>query len=191
MKKTVNLILLVCCIVLSYLLGYYNGQNKGAGETQIDVAVVQKQLSELNELATAQYSYTNLATYENHAEFYGYKVPFTTKKFIITYDGVIKAGVDLSKADITVSPTEIVVKLPKAEMLSHEIDYSSLQILDETYSIFNRFEISDYNQFSLDQSEAMEAKAAESDLYQIATSNAEKLITEYFSNLTARPVVFK
>ena len=36
---------------------------------------------------------------ESSNDFYGVKIPFTTKSFILTYDGTIKAGVDLEAAE--------------------------------------------------------------------------------------------
>ena len=61
-----------------------------------------QQLRTAQELVSVSYYYTNMARYENQLDFYGWKVPFTTKTFIVSYDGIIKAGVDLSKAAVEV-----------------------------------------------------------------------------------------
>ena len=42
-------------------------------------------------IAKRGYYYTNMGRFENQVDFYGWKVPFTTKSFIVSYDGVIKA----------------------------------------------------------------------------------------------------
>ena len=105
------------------------------------------------------WSYTNMAQFESSNEFYGMAVPFTTKKFILSYDGKIKAGVDLSRAEVSVSGTEVTVRLPEAEILSHEIDEDSVEIFDEKTSIFNPFTVEDFTAFQADQKAAMEEKA--------------------------------
>ena len=74
-----------------------------------------------------------------------------SSKYIITYDGVIKAGYDLSKVKAEVNGTNVTVTLPEPKILSHTIDYDSLQIMDEQYSIFNPVEITDYNSFYASQ----------------------------------------
>lgn len=55
--------------------------------TKIDTVILQNQLSEIRELATVTYAYTNMAQFESSNDFYGVKIPFTTKSFILTYDG--------------------------------------------------------------------------------------------------------
>ena len=71
------------------------------------------QLTEIRELATVTYAYTNMAQFENSNDFYGVKIPFTTKSFILTYDGTIKAGVDLEAAEVAISGDTVTVTLPE------------------------------------------------------------------------------
>ena len=104
---------------------------------QIDAVVLQNQLTEIRELATVTYAYTNMAQFESSNDFYGVKVPFTTKSFILTYDGTIKAGVDLDGAEVNVSGTAVTITLPEARILSHGIDEDSVEVFDEKTSIFN------------------------------------------------------
>ena len=87
------------------------------------------------------------------------KLPFTTKKFILSYDGEIKAGIDLSNAEISLIGKKVTITLPNAKILSHEIDEESIKIFDESKSIFNPFSIKDYNSFRSDQKIEMEKRA--------------------------------
>ena len=86
------------------------------------------------------------------------KIPFTTKSFILTYDGTVKAGVDLDGAEVSVSGTTVTITLPEAEILSHEIDEDSMEVFDEKTSIFNPFTVEDFTSFQSDQKAAMEEK---------------------------------
>lgn len=128
---------------------------------RLDAVVLESRLSEISELASVSWSYTNMAQFENSNEFYGVTLPFTTKEFLLTYDGEIKAGVDLRKATVDVSGTTVRVRLPDAEILSHEIDENSVEVFNEKTSIFNPFTVEDFTAFQTDQKAAMEKKALE------------------------------
>lgn len=142
-------------------------------EPEITSADLTQQLQGINELSTVKYIYTNMGQFQQSNDFYGFKIPFTTKKFIVSYDGSIKAGVDLSKTEITLNETEIKVHLPEAEIFSHEIIEDSLQIFDESKNIFNPISIEDYNQFQIDQKDVIEAKATDSGLLVEAKEKAK------------------
>ena len=161
--KYLALGVLLCAVVgaACYLLG----RSGGAGQIQeLDAVVLENRLSGISELASVTYSYTNMAQFKSSSEFYGMTVPFTTKSFILTYDGVIKAGVDLEQAAVRVSGTHVTVTLPAAEILSHEIEEDSVEIFDEKTSIFNPFTVEDFSAFQADQKREMEAKALEKGL---------------------------
>ena len=151
--------ILLCALVggACFLGGRWSA---GRSETaKIDTVVLQNQLSEIRELATVTYAYTNMAQFESSNDFYGVKIPFTTKSFILTYDGTVKAGVDLDGAEVSVSGTTVTITLPEAEILSHEIDEDSMEVFDEKTSIFNPFTVEDFTSFQSDQKAAMEEKA--------------------------------
>jgi len=157
------LVILLCAVVGGgcYLLG----RSGGTGQTrELDAVVLENQLSGISELASVTYSYTNMAQFKSSSEFYGMTVPFTTKSFILTYDGVIKAGVNLEQAEVRVSGTSVTVILPAAQILSHEIEEDSVEVFDEKTSIFNPFTVEDFSAFQGDQKREMEEKALEKGL---------------------------
>ena len=135
--------------------------------------MLRSQLTEISELAVVNYHYTNMAQFENGSDFYGVRLPFTTKRFILTYDGEIKAGIDLEKALVEVGEGGVTVRLPEAEILSHEMDEGSVEIFDEKASIFNPFTVEDFAAFQAEQKDAMEQKALESGLLEEAATKAE------------------
>ncbi len=192
MKNKIIIILLAVIIAMGAFIGGFLLGGEEAGN-RIDSVSIEQSISELQELATIEYNYTNMGKFENHKEFYGYKIPFTTSKFIISYDGTIKAGFDLSAVKVEISDNKIYVTLPECKILSHEIDYESMQIMDETYSIFNMLEITDYNEFYADQSKAMEEKAIEKGLLAQAEDQAKLVVTALIDSITgaSREVVFR
>ena len=142
-----------------------------------------QQLSSIRELSTVEYHYTNMGKFENQVDFYGWKVPFTTKSFIVAYDGLIKAGVDLSGVEVQVQGEKIAVSLPAPVILSHEIDEKSIEVFDQTHNIFNPIEISDYTGFTADQKSAIEDKAVENGLLTAAAQRAEEAVKGLLSAL--------
>lgn len=174
--KTLRLVL--AGILLCAAVGcacFFAGRSAAAdgGTTELSAVVLQSQLTGVSELASVTYTYTNMAQFENSSDFYGVKMPFTTKRFILTYDGVIKAGVDLSEANVKVSGTEVTVRLGEAKILSHEIDENSVEVFDEKSSIFNPFTVEDFSSFQADQEAAMEQRALDRGLLTEARTRAE------------------
>ena len=62
----------------------------GEEPTAITSDLLSQQIQGISELASVEYNYTNMGKYENQVTFYGWKVPSTTKSFILSYDGKIK-----------------------------------------------------------------------------------------------------
>ena len=185
MKKAKHIGLIALCLAAVCLICFLFGRSvgKSAGISEVDAVVLENKLTEISELASITYSYTNMAEFENSKDFYGIKLPFTTKGFIITYDGEIKAGIDLSKAEVSVSGQKVSITLPDAEILSHQIDEDSLEIFDETTSIFNPLKVTDYNSFNKDQKSEMEKKATEKGLLTEAQKKAADTVKGFILQL--------
>ena len=176
-------VLVVLAVVACALFLGRSGKEAPEPEPVITSELLKGQLSAIQELGTAAYYYTGVGKFENQNEFFGWKVPFTGKSFIITYDGVIKAGVDLSDVDVTVDEARktVMVILPDSKFLSHEIDEDSIQVLDESNGLFNPITIEDYVGFSSEQKEGMEQRAIDSGLLKEASENAYTMVDAFLS----------
>lgn len=134
--------------------------------------VLMQQIQEIGELATSKFYYTNMGRYENTLQVGGKNIPFTRKMFIISYDGIVKAGVELKDIRVTLRDRAIRVVIPEAKILSHEVDMDSVTVFDEKNSIFNGLATEDVTRFLTEQNGLMEAKAVESGLLENARQNA-------------------
>lgn len=189
-RKTNRLVLTICGIVLALaaLAGAFFGgirYNKVQNEKKkptVDTVALAEDLVSIAELATTEYTYSNTVKYDSHLDFYGYRIPFTTNSFVISYDGVVKAGVDLSKAQINLEGEMITITLPDARIISHEIDYDSIKAMDESYSFFNKITITDYSSFTRDQNSVMEKKALDSGLLEKAKENAVTVVESFVAS---------
>ncbi len=184
-KKLFKIILSIVIIIAAAAAGFFTGTNWqgiiARSQPQIIVEGIEGKITEIGELSTAEYNYTNVGSFENNLKIKDWDVPLTTKRFIVQYDGLIKAGIDMSRVSVTASAGIITVTLPDAEILSHEIDENSLMVLDETKNIFNRITIDDYNTFAAEQKIICEQMALEKGLLETARANAETALAELIS----------
>ena len=130
----------------------------------ITSSLLKEELKYVKDLVTVEYRYTNAdkAEFPGHVLF-GQNIPFTGKSFIVSYDGVIKYGVDLSAVEIRVNDVArtVTVTVPQSKIISHEMPEESFKALDEKNGLFNRIHIDDVTEFRQAQKSAMEAKASE------------------------------
>lgn len=180
MKKLKRSLFIILFIGLALFAAFFYGkrQMKSEMEPEITSSLIYNKLVSAKELTTLKYHYTNMGHFENQNTFYGYKVPFTSKEFIVSYEGLINAGIDLDKMKVDVGDKTIEIKIPPAEILSHEIYEDSLKVYDERESIFNRIDIEDYNNFSKDQKTEVEKRAIKKGLLKEADEESKKAIQE-------------
>lgn len=184
-----NIIVIVVIAVVFFFVGKI--WPSGEEPTAITSDLLSQQIQGISELASVEYNYTNMGKYENQASFYGWKVPFTTKSFILSYDGKIKAGIDMSLVEVHMSGKNINISIPEAKILSHEIDEKSIEVFDETKNIFNQISITDYNQFAIDQKESMENKAKEKGLLEEAQNKAQETIKTFVESMCSSDDEYK
>lgn len=179
--RLILILIAAAALTAAFLLGGILSRRET--EPVITSELLGQQLADIQELSTVEYHYTNMGKFEDQVDFYGWKVPFTTKSFIVAYDGTIKAGTDLSGMDIQVSGDQISVTLPAPEILSHEIDEDSIQVYDQTHNIFNQIEISDYTGFTADQKSGVEEKAIGNGLLTAAKERSEAAVEHLLSRV--------
>ena len=185
LKARVILTLVLCAAVLAALAAAFAaGLTLGKREEAppaMTSDLLGEQLRAAQDLVTVEYFYTNMGKFENQIDFYGWKVPLTTKSFLVSYDGVIRAGVDLGGVRVTVDEAArtVLVVLPGSRILSHEIPEDSIEVFDETRNIFNPITIEDYTTFTADQKAAVEQRALDSGLLAHADTKACTVVASF------------
>ena len=106
-----------------------------------DAAAVKEQILNIGELATVSYCYTNVGTLDAVKEFsfLPCNIPFSDKHLVISMDGILKAGVDMTKVDIIADESKktITVTIPNACVLSTELMEETMKTHVEQDSIFS------------------------------------------------------
>ena len=178
--------------MLSYFMKEVNSQKESIAELteiiemyedaeeEIDVAVINADIQGIGELATVDYMYTDAAKYSQPMEFMGTEIPLdiTTKNFVAKWDGTIKAGVDIERveAEVDKEKKQIIVHIPQAEILSHEIEEESYEVLIEQDGLFNELRIEDIRGFDAETKKLMEEHAIENGILEKALANAKEII---------------
>lgn len=145
---------------------------------EINISLITSKIQEIGELATIEYLYTDAGKFSDPKQLFGHDIPFTTKSFIAKWNGSIKAGVKVDKITVEIddSKKEILIHIPKAEILSYEIDNDSFETLDEKDGLFNPIKIDDIREFDAKSKEAMEQRAIDSCILDKAFENAKNII---------------
>lgn len=172
------------------LIAALNDEREAAKDKEINVVVtsdtIEQQLSSIRELVTQEYVYTNAAKKESSESWlWGVERPFSGKSILITYDGVVKAGVDLSQAEITVNEQTrtVTVTLPPSEITENNIPQETIDVVEIKNGLFNDVTMENYNEFVAEQKLAMERKAIDQGLLTKADQEAKALVRSILSVL--------
>ena len=144
----------------------------------LDPSTIKTQVAECSDLSTAELTYNGLITYTD-----GY-IPYLSKKaFSMTYVAHVRAGVDLTQAQVNVNGKDIEVILPKATIQSSAIDPDSVQFHNQSFALLNWTTKDDTVKAMQSAQADVEANADKTGLLETATENAtvavEGLLTPF------------
>lgn len=137
---------------------------------------------DIGEFATQSAYCTEVSSTANARKLFGHNLPFTQSNIVFSYDVVIKAGYDFSAITWDVHDTTITVKLPEVKVLSCEVKEDSFKKYVEDESIFTPFTLDDNNNAMKALKETAQTDAIANGLYENARSNAETMLTTFFSS---------
>lgn len=137
---------------------------------------------DIGEFATQSAYCTEVSATANARKLFGHNLPFTQSNIVFSYDVVIKAGYDFSAITWDVHDTTITVKLPDVKVLSCEVKEDSFKKYVEDESIFTPFTLDDNNNAMKALKETAQTDAIANGLYENARSNAETMLTTFFSS---------
>lgn len=181
MKKISHILKKVIIIVVFgavvFVAGTMYAKHNNKTNTAITDTTIKNSLNAISELATADYHYTKVGKFSNSLKFSGWTIPFTQKSFLITYEGDVKAGYDLTQAKIAIRGKKITITLPAVKVIANTIDENTIKVYDETNNIFNSIKITDYKSFALKQKSKAKSEAIKNGLYTKAYKQVQTLIT--------------
>lgn len=171
------ILLVVALLVVAALVVYLS--SVVAFQTQSNTTAFD--LKNIGELATQSGFFTEVNVIDDAKKLFNWNIPFTTSKYIFSYDGVIKAGIDFAQIEWSTDETNksVNVKLPQPKVLSKELKEDSLEIYDERQSVFTPLTLTDIQQSRQEMLAELEQTAKENGLLEQASENAKVLITGF------------
>jgi len=184
MKGLLRTLLIIALLVIVFLLfkeKIFSGlSNLVTEKSEVSAHTTIKEILPIGEYASLAYHYTSVVKDINSKDFKGLTIPFTTRKYIFTYDGMMKLGIDGTR--IKVEEIEAVegrlpvirIVLPPIKILSHEVIDDSVEIFEQSQTIFNEIKIQDAFNVTADRKREMEAKVMASDAVREARISTEQ-----------------
>ena len=179
MKNFKKILFILIFILIAFISGIFFANKQT--EPEITSTLIQNRIEQASDLVTTKYHCTKVGKFENSLNLNGWSIPLTNKYFILTFEGEIQLGTDLSKANIEISDSTIHVTVNKPTVISNSIDESSIEVYDETKNIFNPISVSDYKAFAVEQKEKALSEAKKKGLMKTAQENTKKSIKQIIS----------
>ncbi len=178
--KIIAILLIICVtsVTTAFVMKKLYSDTK---RTSITSEFVEQQISEISELATLHHHYRKNANYQDAKKLLEYmpdwRINKSIKEFSLVYQGDVKLGYDLKDIKILVEPNSqnIFIYLPEPKILSHSIDFESIQVLWEKQGWFNNIRFEDFKQFFILEQKKYEQENSE-ELKRRAREHAMKLI---------------
>lgn len=184
--RTVLVILLLSAV---FLVAFWLGTRAEEGEQEpvVTRSTVEVEFEEIAELSVEEYNYTNVGKREDPGRsLFGRNVPLTGNSYLLTYSGVVKAGVaDFEAIDVDIdNPAgRVTLTVPAVQVTSAEIDPDSIVVYDQSMNPFNQVEIQDFTQFIAEEKRVAQDQAIEAGLLDRAEKRVEQLMIAHVEAL--------
>ena len=193
MKRPVKILLitvLVCmavffCTVVSMMI-----INKfdlfGTSQKDITSEFIEHQIHEISELATLHHQYRKMASYQDVAKLVeslpAWRFNKSVKEFVLIYKGDVKLGYDMKDIQIFVDKITktITITLPDPKILSHSIDFESIDVVMEKAGWFNSIKFEDFKKVFVYEQRKYEQENYD-ELKKRAREQAQRIIYLYLS----------
>lgn len=141
-KKIEKVLILLPILILVITGSYFIHKFKSNQNIYKNTDRVMNTISQVLDLSTVKYNYTNVITVKKDKSINEMKIPFTEKSFIIKYNGIINGGVKPEDIKIVKNNGEsIQIQIDKCKILDHYIDSDNIYVYDVKSSLFNKLEI--------------------------------------------------
>lgn len=194
--KLVSHLLLVCATVAATVFVMKKMEPAEPTGPSITSAFVEQRISEISELATLHHHYRKNANYQDAKKLLEYmpdwRINKSIKEFMLIYQGDVKLGYDLKEIKTSINPITktILIILPEPKILSHSIDFKSIQVLWEKQGWFNDIRFEDFKQFFIAEQKKYEEENND-ELKRRAREHAQKVIQLYLGSVASEDYQIK
>ena len=141
-KKFKKVPLLLCFFIILASGALFIFKEFKIESTYKDTTKIMDTLSQVLDISTVKYNYSNIVTIKKDKSINDIKIPFTEKSFIIKYNGVVNGGVKPEDIEIISNvENKIAIDIEKCQILDHYIDNENIYVYDVKKSIFNELNV--------------------------------------------------
>ena len=158
----------------------------GATQKDITSEFIEHQIHEISELGTLHHQYRKMASYQDVAKLVeslpAWRFNKSVKEFVLIYKGDVKLGYDMKDIQIFVDKISktITITLPEPKILSHSIDFESIDVIMEKEGWFNDIKFEDFKKFFVYEQKKYE-QTNYNELKKRAREQAQRIIFLYLS----------
>ncbi len=181
MYRKTNYPVLFLLIIVAFLAFFlFKNTNK---QPEYDSSAIMEKIAYVKELSLVKYNYNGVISYKDAMKFLNMPVPLTEKSFLIRYNGYVKAGIDMSRASVSVSGKNVKVNLPKPTIQETVIDEKTIQAFDESMNIFNPTKVADYQKAIVGEKNKISQDALSKGIITESSDQAHQFITSLLEEL--------
>ena len=179
-KVLVLLPILILIITFSFTVKTFINKNN----EYHDNTKVLSTISQVLDLNTVKYTYSNIVAVKKDKSINDIKIPFTEQSFIIKYEGIINGGVKPEDIHIMENTgKKIKIEVEQCRILDHYIDDEKLYVYDVKNSIFNKLDtneiLSDISKYKAEYEE----KIIEEGFIDEIKSNTKSSLSNLLKNI--------
>ena len=154
-------------------------------EKEVAAETIQEGLNDIGQLITEEYYFTEVVRYSSIKKLFNIELGITASSFLASYDGVVTAGLDFTGIRIQKDEVDkaILVTLPKAQILSVDIDPDSFELYSEKEGLGNPISMEDYNASLTELENSAREKAVKLGVLDRADENARRVIQNFIAGL--------
>ena len=162
---------------------------------EITIEEIRSGLNDMGTLLTAEYYFTYVISNSKMKTLdleplFSIPLGITESSYVVSYDGVVTAGVDFSAIRLARDEVKnvVTVLMPAAQIVGVDVDPQSFHLYSEKTGLGNPISLSDYNDDLVKLEQTAELKATERGLLDRASENARQIVLNFVSGLvdTAR-----
>ena len=152
-------------------------------EREIIVSTLEEGMRDMGLLVTQEYCFTDAVTQSKIRTLFSIPLGFTETTYIATYDGVVTAGIDFTgiSFELDTAGKKVTVHMPKAGILSVDIDPESFVLYSERSGFGNPLSASDFNGSLVELEARAKERAAERGMVEKADENAKRIVSNYIA----------
>ena len=174
----------VCTVVSMMIVNKFD--LFGTSRNAVTSEFIGHRIQEISELGTLHHQYRKMASYQDVAKLVeslpDWRINRSIKEFVLIYKGDVKLGYDMKDIQIFVDKITktITITLPDPKILSHSIDFESIDVVMEKAGWFNSIKFEDFKKFFVYEQKKYEQENYD-ELKKRAKEQAQRIIFLYLS----------